>query len=68
VDWFLSGIEAEDHYHDAQHRDLLVCAPILELLHGIALLNRSRSSYEMAKAYFKRQRQAATDGYGAKVT
>jgi solute carrier family 25 iron transporter 28/37 len=33
-----------------------------------ALLTCSRSSYEMAKAYFKRQRDAAADAYGAKVT
>ena len=32
------------------------------------LLTCSRSSYEMAKAYFKRQRDAAADAYGAKVT
>lgn len=37
-------------------------------LHLIALLTTSRSSYEMAKAYFKRQREAAADSYAAKVT
>jgi solute carrier family 25 iron transporter 28/37 len=37
-------------------------------LERTSLLTRCRSSYEMAKAYFKRQRQAATDAYGAKVT
>jgi solute carrier family 25 (mitochondrial iron transporter), member 28/37 len=44
-------------------------APLRNLfLLQTALLTCSRSSYEMAKAYFKRQRDAAADAYGAKVT
>jgi solute carrier family 25 (mitochondrial iron transporter), member 28/37 len=44
-----------------------VC-PLSESITLNTLLSSFRSSYEMAKAYFKRQREAAADSYGAKVT
>jgi hypothetical protein len=34
--WVLSGVEAENHYYDAQYGHLLVCGPLRNLFAAIS--------------------------------
>ena len=56
LEWLHEGLAASNHHHHAKYRHLLVGHPHLVLVACIRELTQIlfRSSYEMAKAYFKR--------------